>query len=88
MAPALAKTNLIDNFVCCAAGVCRSGELKGQHDVFKRVQGRHQMKRLKHETHAFGTNPRSSVFIKLAQIMTVQLDMSFCWQIQSCQKRE
>lgn len=46
------------------------------------------MKRLENKAHTFGTNAGAPVFIEFAKIMTIENDMSFSRQIQTCQQGE
>ena len=88
MAPAVRQADFADDVLRHAARFVRAGEFERQHDVLERVQRRHQVKRLEHETDAVCSNPGPAVFIELGEIGAVQDDMTLGRQIESGQQRE
>ena len=76
MAPPIGESHLFDNVAGGASGICDAGEFERQHDVFERVQRRHEVKRLEYESDAIGPYLRAAVLVELAQIGAVQYDIT------------
>ena len=68
VAGAVFEAHAGERFPCGIARVAPAGELERQHDVFQRRQRGHQVKRLEHEAHAFGTQAGPAVFIERRQV--------------------
>ena len=82
MAPAICKPDLIENLKSCLSRRFLAGKLQRQHDVFERIQRRHQMKGLKHEPDAGRPDIGPAILIEIGEIDAIQPDMAICRQIQ------
>ena len=83
---AVAQADLVDDAQRRVARILTAGELERQHDVFQRVERRHEVKRLKHEADALGADARAPVLVQLAEIRAVEFDISLRWQVEPCQQ--
>jgi hypothetical protein len=67
---------------------CRTRQLERQHHVLERIQRRHQVKRLEHETDARGADRGASVFVQVCQLRPVEPDASSGRNVQAGQQRQ
>ncbi len=88
MAPALPEPHPLDDRARSFPCIFHAGEFQRQHDVLERVQRRHEVKRLEYEADAVGTHARTPILVELAEVHTVQYDITFRGKIQPGEQRE
>ena len=88
VAPALAEPDLPDQGPGRLPGVLLPGEFERQHDVLERVQRRHQVKRLEHESNVLGSQHGPSVLIQRRQVDAVQADLPGTREVEARKQRQ
>ena len=88
MAPALAETHAVDDGAGGAARIAVARQFQRQHDILEGVQRRHEVKRLEHEADAFRTHAGAPVLVELAEVHTVQHDITLGRQVQPGEQRQ